>query len=205
MYFPNFQLIGVFTLLLEFEFEFDFCCQKSHFWPTKKFKNYCFYSYFSKPWVCQKRYFWLKKSNSGTTLQQILLPYYYYKVVSELHQNHKKVFFVDIYNLGPFLNKIPIVTEKLTTTERKSTREKTKTVSESDNQGEQLGNMQKLLSGLIWIFAPEELSSCLARSLAHKVTAKTLSHCSARPLITQSLLSQLTQSQGNCLTKSLSG
>ena len=51
------------------------------------------------------------------------------------------MFFVDIYNLGPFLNKIPIVTEKLTTTERKSTREKTKTVSESDNQGEQLGNM----------------------------------------------------------------
>ena len=40
-----------------------------------------------------------QKSNSKTTLKQILLPYYYYKVVSDLPEVHQKVLFLEIYFL----------------------------------------------------------------------------------------------------------
>ena len=131
--------------------DLDLHWQKSFFWPShfiwKCVKNRIYWTF----WVCQKWNFQQWKSKSDTTLQYILLPHYYCKVVSDLHLDRQKVLFCGYFIFSPISNWNLYCNPKiLHSPEKNRAREKTKTVLKSHWHGEQLGNMAITWSWLLY-------------------------------------------------------
>jgi hypothetical protein len=82
------------------------------FGPTPDFEIALKSAIFQNIWVCQKWHFRKQKSISETTLQYILLPYNYCKVVSDYPKIHQKVHFLRYFNFRPVFHYFPYCNAK---------------------------------------------------------------------------------------------